>query len=238
MKNSIPNKLKVHLKELVYGGVDGIVTTFAVVAGFNGAQVDATVTTALSTATVLLFGIANLFADGVSMSLGNFLSIRSEKDVYHQFESRERKELKENVAAEIEETKVILLEKGFSEKDTDTLTEIYRKYPDYWLSFMMTHEIGLPNPASEVPHVDALVTFFSFVFFGSIPLLPYMFFKQLPVTYLFWGAIGGSIVALTILGSIRHLLSGEKTSRAIFEVLGLGSIAGMVAYFVGVFFRG
>ena len=69
MKNSIPNKLKVHLKELVYGGVDGIVTTFAVVAGFNGAQVDATVTTALSTATVLLFGIANLFADGVSMSL-------------------------------------------------------------------------------------------------------------------------------------------------------------------------
>lgn len=238
MKNSIPNRLKVHLKELVYGGVDGIVTTFAVVAGFNGAQIDANVTTTLSTATVLLFGIANLFADGVSMSLGNFLSLRSEKDVYRQFETREKKELRENEEAEIAETKKILTDKGFSSKDTETITEIYRKYPDYWLSFMMTHEIGLPNPGSEIPHINAFVTFSSFVFFGSIPLLPYIFFKQLPVGHLFWGAIGGSISALIILGSIRHLLSGERMSGAIFEVLGLGSIAGMVAYFVGVFFRG
>lgn len=238
MKNSIPNKLKVHLKELVYGGVDGIVTTFAVVAGFNGAQIDANLTTTFSTATVLLFGIANLFADGVSMSLGNFLSLRSEKDVYRQFETREKKELRDNEPAEIAETKKILTDKGFSAKDTDTLTDIYRKYPDYWLSFMMTHEIGLPNPSTEVPHIDALVTFSSFVLFGSIPLLPYLFFQQLPVSYLFWGAIGGSVFALIILGSMRHFLSGEKLKTAIVEVLGLGSIAGMVAYFVGVFFRG
>ena len=69
-----------YLKEIVYGGNDGIVTTFAIVAGFAGAQLSAA--SPMGYVTVLLFGFANLFADGLSMGLGNFLSIRSEKDSY------------------------------------------------------------------------------------------------------------------------------------------------------------
>jgi VIT1/CCC1 family predicted Fe2+/Mn2+ transporter len=65
-----------YLKEIVYGGNDGIVTTFAIVAGFSGAQHDPA--TALPAFTVLLFGFSNLFSDGVSMALGNFLSNRSD----------------------------------------------------------------------------------------------------------------------------------------------------------------
>jgi len=64
-----------YLKEIVYGGNDGIVTTFAIVAGFSGAQRDPA--NALPVFTVLLFGFSNLFSDGVSMALGNFLSSRS-----------------------------------------------------------------------------------------------------------------------------------------------------------------
>jgi vacuolar iron transporter family protein len=77
-----------YLKEIVYGGNDGIVTTFAVVAGFAGAQSDTNVAT-YSFLTVLLFGIANLFADGASMGLGNFLSLRSEQDLYKKEKAKE-----------------------------------------------------------------------------------------------------------------------------------------------------
>ena len=73
------------IKEIVYGGNDGIVTTFAVIAGFTGAYSSTNTTLNLSMLSVLLFGLANLFADGAAMGLGSFLSLRAEKSVYHDF---------------------------------------------------------------------------------------------------------------------------------------------------------
>jgi VIT1/CCC1 family predicted Fe2+/Mn2+ transporter len=67
--------LRHYLRDLVYGANDGIITTFAVVAGVAGA--------ALSVRTVLILGVANLLADGFSMGASNFLSIRSEEAVRH-----------------------------------------------------------------------------------------------------------------------------------------------------------
>jgi VIT1/CCC1 family predicted Fe2+/Mn2+ transporter len=61
-----------YLAEVIYGANDGIVTTFAVVAGVAGA--------ALSPSIVLVLGLANLFADGFSMGMSNYLSRRSEMD--------------------------------------------------------------------------------------------------------------------------------------------------------------
>ena len=68
------------LKQIVFGGNDGIVTTFAIVAGFAGAQADGTAQ--IGGIAVLVFGLANLFADAVSMGLGEFLSLRSRHAMY------------------------------------------------------------------------------------------------------------------------------------------------------------
>jgi vacuolar iron transporter family protein len=59
-----------YLKEFVYGGIDGCVTTFAVVAGATGAN--------LHSGIIIVLGFANLIADGFSMSVGNFLSVKSD----------------------------------------------------------------------------------------------------------------------------------------------------------------
>lgn len=61
-----------YLKEFVYGGIDGCVTTFAIVAGATGIE--------LNSGIILVLGFANLFADGFSMSVGNYLSVKSEID--------------------------------------------------------------------------------------------------------------------------------------------------------------
>src|SRR3989344_8810892 len=76
MKSHTPSKTGKYLKDAVYGANDGIVTTFAVVAGVAGA--------ALSPITVLLLGIANLLADGFSMAASSFLAYRSERDFYRK----------------------------------------------------------------------------------------------------------------------------------------------------------
>jgi VIT1/CCC1 family predicted Fe2+/Mn2+ transporter len=74
--------ISTYLKEIVYGGIDGIITTFAVVAGFSGAQTGPEGTIPMFV--VLLFGFANLFGDASSMGLGNFLSVRADQDVYRK----------------------------------------------------------------------------------------------------------------------------------------------------------
>src|SRR3989344_7789960 len=99
-----------YLKEIVYGGNDGIVTTFAVVAGFAGAQKDP-VTMAVPIISVLLFGMANLIADGLSMSLGSFLSLRANQDVYGNEHAKESHEIIHDPENEFKETVEILRRK-------------------------------------------------------------------------------------------------------------------------------
>ena len=84
------NTFSSFIKEIVYGGTDGIVTTFAVIAGVSGANIgDASLN--LSIVSVLLFGLANLIADGAAMGLGNYLSIRSSQKLYEHHYQKEIK---------------------------------------------------------------------------------------------------------------------------------------------------
>ncbi len=76
-----PKILKRYLAEIIYGGNDGIITTFAVVSGFSGATIMNNNTLKLSIGVVLLFGFANLFSDALSMGIGNYLSKRAQSDV-------------------------------------------------------------------------------------------------------------------------------------------------------------
>ena len=163
LKRKIHGVFIEYFKEVIYGGIDGIITTFAVVAGFAGAALSNDSTTQLSFLIVLLFGLANLFADAASMGLGNFLSVRSEKDIYHVLREEERNNLKDNPGYEHEETLRILLSKGFSAEDSEKLADIYKNNEEYWLDFMMNHEKELSDPRGENEFFTGLTTFFSFM---------------------------------------------------------------------------
>ncbi|OGK19061.1 hypothetical protein A3G67_01220 [Candidatus Roizmanbacteria bacterium RIFCSPLOWO2_12_FULL_40_12] len=220
-----------YLKEIVYGGTDGIVTTFAVVGGFAGAQTDVN---AIPIVVVLLFGLANLFADGTSMGLSNFLSIRSGQDVYNAERAREMNEVKTNPKAEFEETIEILMDKGFSKKDAEEIAKLYSKNPEYWTDFMMNHELELPNPTNENPYLTGLATFLAFLVFGFIPLIPYVFFRGVP---LFTLSVVFTFFALLLLGVLRLKVTKESPMRSVGEILLLGGVSATLAFFVGTFFR-
>lgn len=66
-------KIEANLREFVYGGMDGAVTTFAVVTGAAGANLGINV--------ILILGYANVFADGFSMAVGSYLSEKSDQDL-------------------------------------------------------------------------------------------------------------------------------------------------------------
>ena len=223
-----------YLREIVYGGNDGIVTTFAVVAGFAGAQKDPA-SSAVPVISVLLFGLANLIADGLSMSLGSFLSLRANQDVYKNTKAKEHHEITHEPDNEYAETLEILRRKGFAEKDARTVATLYRKNTPYWTEFMMKDELEMANPENEKPMFVALSTFFSFLAFGIIPLLPYIL--AIKITALFPLSVAFTGIALLLLGLLRGIVTQRAALRAIVETLVVGGISTSAAYVVGSFFR-
>ncbi len=223
-----------YLREIVYGGNDGIVTTFAVVAGFAGAQKDPA-TSAVPIVSVLLFGLANLLADGLSMSLGSFLSLRADQDVYGSEKRKEQHEIAYEPNKEFEETVEILRRKNFAEKDAMTIARLYSKNKPYWTEFMMKDELEMPNTEHEKPAFNALSTFGAFVTFGIIPLVPYILHAQAKLV--FHESLAYTALALLLLGILRTSITRQRPLRGILETIVVGGVAASAAYFVGTFFR-
>lgn len=229
---------KDYFKEVIYGGIDGIVTTFAVVAGFTGAAVAENAVVELSFLVVLLFGLANLFADAASMGLGNYLSVRSEQDLYAAARAKEEEMLKNHSEDERRATIEILIGKGFSREQAETVASIYENNPDYWLDFMMNHEHEVADPRGENPIYTGFATFISFLIFGAIPLIPFMTGSGGEAETVFKLSALGTFLALIVLGLLKWKVIGAKLWSSLLEVLLVGGTAALIAYTVGTFFGG
>lgn len=221
------------LKEIVYGGNDGIVTTFAVVAGFAGAGTEGAA--AVGTVAVLLFGLANLFADAAAMGLGAFLSSRSERDVYMSNRAKELYEIEHNAAFERAETVEILRERGVTAEDAEAFATLYQRNPELMADFMMQYELGMSDPRDDNPAMNGLATFIAFIIFGVIPLIPYFLLEASQET--FYLSVLATAAALVLLGQLRWYVTRENWVRSIGETVLVGGICAVIAFGVGLAFR-
>lgn len=225
--------LQEYLKQLVYGGNDGIVTTFAIVAGFAGAGLEGAAQ--IGGIAVLLFGVANLLADASAMGLGEFLSSRSEKDAYNAARDGELHEIKTNPDFERQETFEILAEQGITGKDAEAMTEILMRHPEFLADLMMQYELGMPDPSAENAALNGLATFLSFIVFGVIPLLPYFILEPDALTFNL--SVAATFAALVALGLLRWKATNETMLRCVGETVLVGGICAIVAFGVGLAFR-
>ncbi|OGZ46120.1 MAG: hypothetical protein A3C84_05220 [Candidatus Ryanbacteria bacterium RIFCSPHIGHO2_02_FULL_48_12] len=216
-----------YLKDVVYGANDGIITTFAVVAGVAGAD--------LSSYIVFLLGLANLFADGFSMAASNYLGTKSEQDFYIHERSTEEREWQEVPEEELAEMRGILLKRGYSKDDVDQMLPLLFKNKNFWLDLMLKEELALCMPehfSSKNALKSAVVTFIAFVGAGLIPLAPY--FIALPVfSSIFYAAIACTAIALFIVGSLRAIFTRRNIAVSGLEMLFVGGVAASIAYGVG-----
>ncbi len=225
-------KLQEFLKQIIYGGNDGIVTTFAIVAGFAGAGAEGAAQ--IGGIAVLLFGIANLLADATAMGLGEFLSARSEQDVYKATRDKELHEIKHNPDMERAEMIEILEERGVSDADAKQLTDVLERNPEFMADFMMQYEIGMADPSGDDPAMNGLATFIAFIIFGSVPLIPYFILE--PVSLTFHLSVLATFLALVTLGLLRWKVTNETMIRCVGETVLVGGICAIVAYGVGLAF--
>jgi vacuolar iron transporter family protein len=210
-----------YLRDWVYGGIDGTVTTFAVVAGVVGAD--------LSTKALLILGAANLFADGFSMAAANFSGTKAEMEEYEQVRRMEERHVDFAPEGEREEVRQIFRAKGFEGEALESAVNVITEKRDRWIETMMTEEHGLP-PISRSPGRAALTTFLAFLACGSIPLVPFVL--GLPATVEASTVMTG--LTFFSIGSMRSRWSPAPWWRAGLETFGIGISAAAMAYVVGV----
>jgi len=221
-----------YLREIVYGGSDGIVTTFAVVAGFTGANATGSDLMGLTMGAVVLFGLANLFSDAMSMGLGDYMSIRSQEDLYKTTYQKELKHLEHSRDAFNDRIQEQLVEKGFSESDANEIVKLFHKNPKFGIEWLMQEYHGIPDPGQTNPVFSAFATIVSFLTFGFIPLIPFVFGISDP-TQAFIFSISGVVIALVLLGLLRWKVIGYGLARALGETLLLGGVSASIAFMIG-----
>ena len=213
-----------YLRDWIYGGIDGAVTTFAVVTGVAGAQ--------LSTWIILALGFANLFADGFSMAASNYLGTKAEHDDWRRLEAIEYRHIDEAPEGETEEVRQIFAGKGFGGDELERIIELITSNRDRWVQTMLTDEYGLPH-AVRSPWIAALCTFTAFLVCGLVPLLPYLFESE--HSLMFSTTLTG-IVFLAI-GSVKSRWSSASWWRSGLTTLFVGVIAASLAYGAGVILK-
>jgi len=224
------------LKISVFGGLDGIVTIFCVVAGCAGAS--------LSTSQIMVIALGNLIGDAVSMGYGEYVSSTAEDEYERQETQREAWEM--HHCPEDEQLEMIELyqEKwGMTEKDACDLVSVSWKYPEFFLNHMMCEELEiLLHPGGMSSAQKGLLMASSFFIFGAVPLVTYGAHSVISPLSTFISPFLFSCIsaafALFILGTVKsHLiLEGFGYKRCLKDGLFMflnGTFAGTIAYLCG-----
>ena len=213
-----------YLRDVVYGGIDGSVTTFAIVAGVAGAG--------LSPWVIIALGIANVLADGFSMAAGNYSGTKAELDDTRRLRRVEERHIKTDPEGERRELREILRLKGLSGDALDGAVEQISRNHEQWVQVMLEGEYGL---ASVDPHPfrAAWATFIAFLVAGMIPLLPFLF----GLNNAFLLSTIATLITFFAIGAYKAKWSLAPWWRSGLETLAIGGTAASIAYFVGTLFN-
>lgn len=212
------------LRDIVYGAIDGSITTFAIVAGVAGAG--------LSPYIIVALGVANVLADGFSMAAGNYSATKAELDDIKRLRAVEERHIRVDPEGERRELRSILAQKGLSGQTLDEAVDQLAASRETWIATMLEGEYGL---ASVDPHPmrAALVTFGAFLIAGLIPLLPFL----LGLASAFPASVVLTLIGFFGIGTLKSRWSLSPWWRSGLETLAIGSVAAGIAFGVGSLFH-
>ncbi|KAC2323222.1 hypothetical protein FH972_027169 [Carpinus fangiana] len=216
------------VKSIVYAGLDAIVTCFSLISSISAST--------RSSGDVLVLGFANLVADGISMGFGDFVSSSTEKDVGVKERAVTEWDITHHAPAEQRDLLRQYQALGMDINDATMVVNIFAKYKDIMVDEKMVAQKGmLPPDEADKPWKHGLVTFVTFIVFGSAPLLS--FIVLIPFTHndtvKFVGACVLSALALALLGIAKAKIAGQNYTLSVAVTLFNGAIAAAAAYTLG-----
>lgn len=209
------------LREVVFGANDGLVSNVSLVAGVAGATSDPK--------TVLLAGVASMVAGAVSMSLGAYVSTKSEREFRESEELRERWEIEHMPREERAEVRQIFQEKGITGETLDSVVDQVTQDKDQWVEAMMRDELGFAEVAPR-PLLAAAVMGIAFLAGAAFPVVPFTFLEGNGALI---ASVGATAAALFGVGAWRAYLTTGNTWRKAIEMVGLAAVAVVAANLIG-----
>lgn len=215
-----------YLGDFIYGAIDGVVTTFAIVAGVAGADMAVTV--------VAVLGIANLVADGLSMAASNYLGTRADAELQTRIRRSESAQIDAFPAGEREEVRQIYRRKGLDGEVLDGVVEAITADRERWIDTMIVEEFGL-SKETRSPLLAGGATFGAFLVVGAVPLLPFVVGPAIglaPERPFLWSLVMTS-AAFVLVGAAKAAVVQTSWWRSSAETLAIGGGAAMAAYLLG-----
>lgn len=216
-----------YISDAVLGGIDGCITTFAVVSASVGAG--------FPSAVAVILGFSNLFADGFSMAISNYESSKAEQEYFDSIKQSEECHIEAVPAGEREEIRQIFQAKGFSGDLLEKVVATITADKNIWLEIMLAEEHGL-SKITKSPSVSASVTFLAFVSVGAIPLIPYIV-QPLEMSQQFTMSAFLAGTMFFLIGMLKSIALEKPAFLAGIRTLFTGGTAAAVAYFTAYFLR-
>ncbi|PWT71583.1 MAG: hypothetical protein C5B46_08000 [Proteobacteria bacterium] len=210
------------LRAAVFGVNDGLVSNASLILGVAGATVEPSV--------ILLSGIAGLLAGAFSMAAGEYISVRSQREMFEYQIGLEREELSKYPEEEAEELALIYEARGLQRDEAKRLADSMIADPERGLDTLAREELGLNPEELGSPWGAASSSFLSFALGALIPLLPFLFGRNLQGLFV---AIVLTAAALFAVGATLSLFTGRGALRGGLRMLAIGTAAGALTFGIG-----
>ena len=211
-----------NLRAGVFGVNDGLVSNASLILGVAGATSDVKM--------IVLSGVAGMAAGALAMAAGEYVSVRSQRELYAYQIALERDELKQYPEAEAQELALIYAAKGLPQREADRLAQRIVADPEHALDTLAREELGLNPGQLGSPVGAAASSFCAFAAGALVPLIPY--FAGAGQNALPW-TIGLAAVGLFAVGAALSLFTGRNAVYSGARMLALGAVAGGVTFALG-----
>jgi VIT1/CCC1 family predicted Fe2+/Mn2+ transporter len=211
------------LRAAVLGSNDGIVSVASIVVGVAGAISDAR--------PILIAGIAGLIAGALSMAMGEYVSVSSQRDTEQALLEKERYELEHDAENELQELASMYEKKGLSKETANVVAKELTAHDAFAAHVDIELNID-PNDLTNPWHA-AVASALSFLAGGIIPLLAIVLPPadvRIPVTF------ASVLVALVITGVLSARASGSALFKPTMRIVVGGTLAMLVTYGIGKLF--
>ena len=187
-------------------------------------------------------GVANLIADAISMGMGDYMSDRAEQACAALEMSKNRTAVRDAPSAQRMELVKVYTEQGVEAADAEVIIQRMAKYPNLFAEQLMKDVSGMQPPEDDSHWssvVKGIITFFSFLFFGVVPLLLFVLKGQFKVAFGYWPespltiVVIASGVTMFFLGAIAGKVTEQNALRSGAFLAAQGLLTAYSAYAVG-----
>ena len=211
------------IRQIVFGSLDGLLVPLGVISGVAGGT--------NSTRAVIVAGLAEAFAEALSMAAGEFIAGKSEAQVQKAEIKKELEQMRQFPEDELKEMTELLKQTGVSEEDIPVIAHYLQRNPRLYAKTMVAEELGLNLEVEETKIVEGLTIGLSYIVASIVPLIAYFF---LPVETALFVSLGLSFLFLVGLGILKGVLTKMSLVSSALGIVIVGTVSGLGGYLLGV----